>query len=137
MNAEPEQVHERSSVRAVCGVFALVLGILGLSMWGTNSAGMFLIGAANLGLIAWRYRPEHQVRYNASGWLLLVVALGCALPPLGLMYFFGDRPGWFQPLLLFFFVSVGCGPLLLLRRFKQPPKVVSAVSSSASPFIQE
>jgi hypothetical protein len=80
-----------------------------------------LVGGINFGTL-FISRRSKGISYNVSGARLLASFAMCGIPPLLLLVIFGDRPGWFGPLLTFFLLSVGGGPLLLLRRYARYPE---------------
>jgi hypothetical protein len=66
------------------------------------------------------YNRSDDVVFRVSRRRRVFILGICTLPPLVLLLLFGDRPGWAQPLVILFVLSLMLGPVLLLWRFRVP-----------------
>ncbi len=127
MDPKPESNEDDqrdSTVRFICGVLAVLMAAVtvftlfgGLSRILTD--GLSVARRADF----WgpwpatiTARPTLAQRHLPSAPDLGILAI-CVLPPLVLFFLFGDRPGWTQPLVVVFLLSISLGPFLLLRPY--------------------
>lgn len=119
-----EQTKEMSGAQVGCMALALVIGSISVmqivgSHYSSVEGWTLLCLALNFGHSALTYRRSEDVVYRASRRRLVFILGICTLPPLLLLFFFGDRSGWQPWLVAFFLVSLSLGPVVLLRRFRQ------------------
>ena len=107
------------------GVFAFFSAVAAVVILRTSiSSGygwMLIMGAVAFAMQAVRYRSSGNITYAVSGSRVLGILAVCVIPPLLLILAFGDRPGWFGPLISLLLVSVSLGPVLLLHRYARKP----------------
>lgn len=128
MNPDPSPTpeHERSAVRPVCAVLALLCGVIGgmivSSSLSSTEGWSVLLMALYFGQLAYSYSPDKATTFQVSRPRLIVILGVCVIPPLVLLFLFGDRAGWRQPLLIFFLLSITIGPVVLLWRYRRRSK---------------
>jgi hypothetical protein len=110
-----------SGLLAVVG--GLVVGVQLLTSASLSETVQTIMTALMLASFAFASRRPADTRYTAPSWVVVAIAL-CFLLPLALLVAFGRRPGYTWPLWIFYLVSGGAGPLILLRRYARrlPPK---------------
>lgn len=113
------------AVRGACGALGLLFGaVAAMQIHGSiSSIGGWttLLIALNFGSYAFTYKRSGDTVVRASKRRIWVILTICVVPPLILLFFFGDRPGWELWLVTFFLLSISLGPVLLLRRLADKP----------------
>ncbi len=129
MNTDSPETDKQNNVatRMACGAFCVLLAAAGVAqIYSSPSSkdGWFsLLGALfPWGFYAFTYQRSKDTCYRVSKGKLVGIMAICTVPPLILLFCFGDRAGWMPWLLTYFFLSLGAGPLFLLRHSRQHPK---------------
>lgn len=121
-----EETRDNVAIRMVCGALGFLFGAVGVaqicSSLSSTNGWSELIGGITIGSYAFTYKRSEDTIFRASKKRVAGVLAISVLPPLILLFCFGDRTGWASWLVTYFLLSLSLGPVLLLWRYRQAPQ---------------